>query len=189
MQAPSTSLGISAAGSDARWTPQLRLRGFIAQANQATPLRMTSSGGATRGAVAANFKAGDDDVELAIALDLALQAVKKVALEFHDLPAPKAGHVNMVALRTPLVKMFFPFHVHEIQFINEAVAFEKIERAVHGDPIDLRIELAGATENLASVQVLFSSFDDAENGAPLPRHAQAPRHQFGLQASWSFGLR
>jgi len=125
----------------------------------------------------------------AVALNLALQTVEQIALEFHNLAAAQAGHVDMIALRPALIEVFLALHVHEIELIDQSMALQQTERAVHGNPIDLRIQFARATENLAGVEVLFGSFDDAENRASLPRHAQAARHQFSLQPSRSFGLR
>src|SRR5713226_5561622 len=50
-------------------------------------------------AVTAHFQAGNDNVKLALALDLAFQPVKQITLKFHDLAATQAGHVDMIALR------------------------------------------------------------------------------------------
>jgi hypothetical protein len=146
-------------------------------------------GGAAGGAVSADFEAGYDDVELAVALDLALQAVEKSAFEFGDLAAAQAGHVDVVALGATFVKMFFALQVHEVELINQAVAFEEMEGAVDSDAIDLGINFAGFAEKLAGVEVLLGSFYDAEDGAALARHAQATGHQLGLEAARGFGFR
>ena len=50
-------------------------------------------------------------MKLAIALDLALDAIEQVALEFLHFPATQAGHVHVIALRTAFVKMPFPLHM------------------------------------------------------------------------------
>jgi hypothetical protein len=144
--------------------------------------------GAALGAVTADFEAGDDYVEAAVALDLSLQSVEEITLEFRDLAAAQAGHVDVVTLRAALVKMFFSLHVHEIEFIDQAVPLEQTEGAVDGDAVDVGIEAAGVAQDLAGVEVLFGGFDHAQDGAALMRHAEAAGHQFGLQASGGFGL-
>ena len=140
-------------------------------------------------AVAADFETADDDVKAAIALDLALQAIKEITFKLHDFAATKAGHVNMVALRATFVEMFFSLHVHEIEFIDQAMAFEKTQGPIDGHPIDMRIEFAGASQNLTGIEMLLGGFDDTQNGEALARHAQATGHQFSLQTSGRFGLR
>ena len=81
--------------------------------------------GAALGAISANFQSSHDDVESAITLDLTLETVEEIALEFHDLPATQACHVNVIALGTAFVKMLLPLHVHEIEFIDQSMTLEK----------------------------------------------------------------
>jgi hypothetical protein len=138
--------------------------------------------------ISADFEARDDDVELAFALDLTFETVEESALEFRDFAATEARHVDVVALRTSLVKMFFALEMHEIEFVHEAVALEQAESAVDGDAVDIGIEFAGALKNLRGVEVLLRGFDDAQDRTALVRHAQSAGHEFGLEASGSFGL-
>ena len=128
-------------------------------------------------------------MKTAIALNLAFQAIKKIAFEFHNLAAAQTGHVDVIALRAALVKVFLTLHVHEIELVDKSLPFEEIQRPIDGNAIDLRIELAGATENLAGIEVLLGGFDDAEDGAALARHAQASRHELSLQSTGNFSLR
>src|SRR5207245_6552508 len=67
---------------------------------------------AAKGAVAANFHARNQNMELALALDLPFETVEKIALELQDFPATQACHVQMIALRSALVKMLLPLEVH-----------------------------------------------------------------------------
>ena len=66
------------------------------------------------GTVSADFQTAYYDVKAAIALNLSLEPVEQIAFEFCDFPAAQAGHVDVVALRTALIKMLFALHVHEI---------------------------------------------------------------------------
>jgi hypothetical protein len=140
-------------------------------------------------AVSADFKAGDENVELALALNLPFETVEQSALELGDLAAPQTCHMDVIPLWAPFVEMLLALQVHEIEFIDQAVALEQAECAIDGDAIDVGIELAGATQNLTRIEMLLRSLHNAQNGAPLMRHAQATRHEFGLQTSRSFGLR
>ena len=128
-------------------------------------------------------------MEAAVALDLSLKPVEEIAFEFRDLAAAQAGHMDVVTLRTALVVMLLSLHVHEIEFIDQAMSLEQSEGAIDGDAVDVGIKAAGVAQDLAGVEMLFSGFDHAENGATLVGHAQAAGHQFGLQASRGFGLR
>lgn len=74
--------------------------------------------GAAFGAVAANFQPADNDVEAALALDLALQPIEKIALELRNFPAAQAGHVDVIAMRTAFVEMLLALHMHEVEFVN-----------------------------------------------------------------------
>jgi hypothetical protein len=51
-------------------------------------------------------------VKTAVALDLAFESIEKVALEFGNPAAAQASHVNVIALRAPLVIMFLSVQVH-----------------------------------------------------------------------------
>src|SRR5690349_2731103 len=98
-------------------------------------------------------------MELTVALDLSFQTVEQIALELRNVAATQASHVDMIALRPSLVIMFLALHMHQIEFIHEALAFEKVERAVHRDPIDGGIELARLAQNLAGIEMLFGGFN------------------------------
>jgi hypothetical protein len=124
-------------------------------------------------AISADFQTTDHNVEQAIALDLAFEAVEEIALEFHDLSAAQTGHMDVIALGTAFVKMLFPLHVHEIEFINQSMAFEKPESAIDGDTVNARIEFARVAKNLCSIEVLLSSFHDAQYGPSLVRQSNA----------------
>ena len=67
---------------------------------------------AATGAVAANFHARNQNMELAFALDLPFKAVEEIALELQDFPATQARHVQMIALRPTFVKVLLTLEVH-----------------------------------------------------------------------------
>jgi hypothetical protein len=79
--------------------------------------------------------------------------------------------------------------VHQIELVDKALPFEKIQGAIDGDAIDLRIEFLSAAQDSGGIKVLLGSLDNAQNHFALAGHAKAARHEFGLEASGLFGLR
>ena len=128
-------------------------------------------------------------MKTAIALDLAFETIKKIALEFHYLAAAQTSHVDVIALRAAFVKMLFPLHVHEVEFIDQSMTFEKAERAINSNAVDSGIQFAGVTKNLRGVEMLLSCFHHAEDGASLVRQSHATRRQCSLQSPRGFGFR
>jgi len=128
-------------------------------------------------------------VELALALNLAFQPLEEIALELLNFTAAQAGHVEMIAVGSPLIIVLFALKMHQIKLVDQPVALEKAQRAVDGDAVNPGIEFAGLAEKLAGVQMGLGGLHDLENGASLAGHTEASRHQFGLKASRSFGLR
>jgi hypothetical protein len=143
---------------------------------------------AALGAISANFQAAHDDVEAAIALDLSFETVEEIAFKFHDLPATQARHVNVIALRPSLIEVFLALHVHEVEFIDQAVALEEAERAIDGNAVNSGIQFAGVPENLRGIKMLFGGFDDAKNGPPLVSKTNAARSERSLQSARCFGF-
>ena len=72
-------------------------------------------------AVSADLKTRYQDMEVAVAFDLSLDAVEEVALELLHLAATQTCHVHVVALRAPLVKVSLALHVQQVQFVDQAV--------------------------------------------------------------------
>jgi hypothetical protein len=119
-----------------------------------------------------DFQSADDDMESGIALNLRFKAIEELAFHFKDLSATQASHMYVVALRTALIIMLLPLHVHQVQLIHQAVAFQQIERAIHSDAVDPRIDLPRLLEDLRGIQVLFGGFDHAEDCPALMGETQ-----------------
>ncbi len=113
------------------------------------------------GAVAADFHSSYNNVELALALDLAFKPIEQIALELHYFSAAQAGHVQVVALWSALVIMLLPFEMHQVQFVYQTMALEQGQRPVYRHAIDMRIDLPRLAQDLASIQMLFCCFDHA----------------------------
>lgn len=126
---------------------------------------------------------------MTIPLDLPFEPLKQVALELENLATAEAGHVDVIAMRAALIKMLLSLQVHEVEFVHEAVALEKIQSSIDGHAVNLGIKSPRFAEYLDGVEMLLGSLDHAEDSAALAGHAQAARHQYGLQAPGRLGLR
>lgn len=73
-------------------------------------------------AIPADFQPAHEDVKLALALDLAFEPFEQIAFEFCNFAAAQARHMNVVALRSALIKVLLALHVHKIEFVNQAVS-------------------------------------------------------------------
>src|SRR5579864_1539507 len=138
--------------------------------------------------VSANFQTAHDDVKPAIALDLSFQAIEQFAFQFHDFSAAQAGHVNVVTLRTALVKMLLALHVHQVELVDQAIALQQLERAVHGDLVNSGIDSPRLGQDLGRVQMLLCGFHHAENSSPLVGEPKSVRDQGCLQTPRGFSL-
>ena len=76
--------------------------------------------------------------------------------------------------------------VQQVEFVNQALAFEQVERAVHGDAGDARIELLGAFEDFGGVEMAARCFHDLEQDAALFGEADAARSEGLLQVARGF---
>lgn len=132
--------------------------------------------GAAGMTVATDFETGDYDMELALALNLALETFEEIAFKFLNFAAAEAGHVQVIAVGTTLIVVFFSLQMHEIELVDQAMTFEQAEGAIDGDAVDTGIEFAGFAKKLAGIEVGFGGLDDLEDGATLTGHAEAARH-------------
>jgi hypothetical protein len=123
--------------------------------------------------VPTDFETRHHNVELALALNLPFQSVKQITLEFLDLAAAQAGHVEMIALGTALVEVLLPLHMHEIEFIHQAMAFEQAQGSIDRNAVDAGVNLSCFAKQLTGVEVSSCCLNDLKNSAALPGHAQA----------------
>jgi diacylglycerol kinase len=110
-------------------------------------------------------------VKAAVALNLSFQPIEKITLEFHNFATTQASHVNMVPLRASLVKMLLALHMHQVEFVNQAMPFQQIQGSIDRNSINAGIELARMAKDLGSIKVLFRIFDNFENRPALMRHS------------------
>ena len=78
--------------------------------------------------------------------------------------------------------------VEEIEFVDQALLLEQVERAIDGDLGDLRIDFYGAFEDFAGVQVAAGGFHHLQDGAALAREANAAGAEGLLQVAGGFAV-
>jgi hypothetical protein len=127
-------------------------------------------------------------MKTAVTLDLTFEPVKKVALELGDLSTAQAGHVNVITLGPSFVEVLLALHVHEIKFVHQAMAFQKLQRPVNGDSVDASVQAARLAKDLTCVQMLFRRFHHSQDGAALSSQSDAARGECCLQSPGSFGF-
>jgi hypothetical protein len=140
-------------------------------------------GGEAIVADAADFGAGDGDLDFAIAGDLFLELLVETGLEFADLAAAKAGDVDVVARAVGFVVVAIAAKVEEIELVDEAFFFEQVDGAVDGDEMDFGADFLGAIQDLIDVEMLFGGVHDLEDDAALAREANAALTQRLLEVA------
>ncbi len=85
--------------------------------------------------------------------------------------------MHMLSPGLHLVKVLFPFQMHEIQLIHQPEFFQKFNGSVDGGPVDVWPPLPCLFEQRDSIQVLLRSLNDFDQRAPLRRHPDPLRGQ------------
>ncbi len=134
-------------------------------------------------AVAADFGARRRDVDAAVSFDLFFQLFVEFRLELADGSAFQAGHVDVVAGAVAFVEVLVAAQVEQVKLVNQAVAFEQIDGAVDGHAMDAGIELLGAIENGAGVEMALGVVHHFEQNFSLARQAHAALGESLLQAA------
>ena len=122
---------------------------------------------------AADFGAGDGDFDAAIVGDLTFQLLEEAGFKFADFATAQAGDVNVVARTVCFVIMLIAAEMQQIEFVDQAVALQEIERAVDGDAMDVGIDALRALEDFVGGEVALGAVHHLEEDAALARQADA----------------
>jgi len=112
-------------------------------------------------------------VDVTIAGNLLFELLVEARLEFTDLATAEAGDVDMVAGTVCFVVVTVAAEVQEIEFVDEALALEKIDSAIDGDQMDVGVDLLGAVEDLVDVKMLLGGIHDLKDDAALAGQTDA----------------
>jgi hypothetical protein len=134
-------------------------------------------------AIAADFRARGGDLDAAVFFDLFFQFFIQLRLKLADGSAFQAGNVYVIARAMAFVEVLVAAQVQEVELVDQAVAFEQVERAVDGHAMDARVQLLGAIENRSGVEVALGVVHDFEKNFSLARQAHASLGERLLQAA------
>ena len=136
---------------------------------------------------AADFGAGDGDLDGAVAGDLLLELFVEAGLEFANLAAAETGDVDMIAGAVGFVVVAVAAKMEEIEFVDEAFAFKKIDGAIDSDEMDFGIDFLCSVEDLVHVEMPFGGIHDLEDDAALASEANAALTKGVLEMAGGLG--
>lgn len=110
-----------------------------------------------------------------------LEALVKLALEFADFAAAKAGDVDVVARAVGFVVVAMAAEMEQVEFVNQALALEQVERAVDGDARDPRVHFLRTREDFSGVEMPRGGVHHLEDDAALAREANSLSRELALQ--------
>ena len=123
--------------------------------------------------IPAYFSPRQHNLKAEVRLDLTPQPLQRFAEKLLDFPTAKADHMRVILFAPRFVVMLLARLVHEVEFVNEAAFFQEFQRAVHGDPVELRIAFLGQLKQPFGVEMLPGLVDQIEEDLPLPRQLHA----------------
>ena len=126
-------------------------------------------------AEAADFGARDADFDVEIVGDLRFQVLVKLRFKLADSSAANTGDMNVIARPVAFVIVAMAAQMEKIEFIDEAMIFEQVHRAIDRHARDIRIDLLGALEDLFGVHVPRRAFEHFNEHHALTREANAAR--------------
>jgi hypothetical protein len=144
-------------------------------------------GGEAVVADAADFGAGDGDLDVAIAGNLLLELLVETGLEFADLTATEAGDVDVIARPVGFVVVAIAAEMEKIELVDETFFFEEVDGAVDGDEMDFRTDFLCTLEDLIDVEMGFGGVHDLEDDTALAGQTDAALAQGFLEMARGFG--
>src|SRR5262245_24416255 len=75
--------------------------------------------------------------------------------------------MSMFLLEARLVVVLIAAIMHEIELVDETAGLEHLERAIHRNPIQLRVLLLGHLKETLGIQVLAGLIDQFKQDLPL----------------------
>ena len=137
-------------------------------------------------AVAAYFGARHSDFDFAIFLDLFFQFFVELGFKLTHFSALQTRDVNVIAGAVAFVEMLVAAQVEQIEFVDQAVALQQIQRSVHRYAMHARIEFLRALQDRSRIQMALGIVHDFEQNFSLARQSHAAFLESGLQTARSF---
>jgi hypothetical protein len=109
------------------------------------------------------------DFDAAVVRNLAFQFFVQLAFKLTNLSAAHARYVDMIARAMALVEMAIAAKMKKIELVNQALALQQVDRAIHGDASDPGIDFLRAFEDFTRVQMATGGFHYLQQDAALAR--------------------
>ena len=125
------------------------------------------------GAVSADLGAGEYDFKSEMLFHLFAHFLKRLAEILFNFSAAEADDVRVFLLEARFVIMLIAGVVHEVELIDEPAFFEKFERSINCDAIELGILFLGELVKAFGVEVQARVVDQVEQNPPLASQPDA----------------
>ncbi len=125
-------------------------------------------------AIAAYFRTRQQHLKSEVALNLLSQPLQRFPEKFFHFTAAQADHMGMFLLQPRLVIVLIAAIVHQVQFIHQTARLQHFQRAIDGDPVQLRVLFFRQLEQALGIQMLAGLIDQFEQYLALACEANAP---------------
>jgi hypothetical protein len=114
---------------------------------------------------------------------LTFQLLEEAGFKFADFAAAQAGDVDVIARAVGFVIVLIAAEMQQIEFVDQAMALQEIERAIDGDAMDMGIDALGALKDFVGGEMALGAVHHLEKDAALAREADAFFDQRFFQAA------
>ncbi len=91
--------------------------------------------------------------------------------------------MNVVARAVTLVEVLVAAQMQQIELIDQAIPLEHVHCAIHGDAVDARVDLLGAFQDVAHVEMCLGIIHHFNQNPTLAREANTVFFQGFLDPS------
>jgi len=89
--------------------------------------------------------------------------------------------MQVIASGHAFVVMPFTTHMHQVEFVYQAIPFQQRESPVYGNAVDGRLNSLRPSQNLSSIEMMIGSLDYPQDCPALLCKPNAFRCKLGLQ--------
>jgi hypothetical protein len=119
--------------------------------------------------VPANLGPRQQNLKAEMQLHLASQSLKRLAEELLHLSASQANDMRVLLFQPRFVIVLIAGVVHQVQLIDQPALLQKLEGAVNGNAVQLRITLMRHRVKTLGIEMFPGFVDQLQEDLPLPR--------------------
>ena len=112
------------------------------------------------------------------------EPAQRLTEEFLDFAAAETDNVCMLLFAPRLVVVLLARMMHQVKLVNQTAFLQELQRAVHGDAVQLRIALAGELAEAIGIEMFAGFVEKIEQDFALAReaHTACGRGRFSRSA-------